>query len=130
LHITFYPLYLYSGREVGAVTDERWKAFEASTGTLETVRDLLIRRELSPQGWAVHGLDVRHDGVIRRYFRLIELRARNLFSISAFDLLRNPKITLAHLQKAIPELKGLDPRIVERVETEGNSQRPFDRVQS
>jgi hypothetical protein len=38
---------------------------------------------------------------------------------SAFDMLRGPTITIAHLKTAIPALGDVDPRILERVEIEG-----------
>ncbi|EED81849.1 predicted protein [Postia placenta Mad-698-R] len=80
-------------RNAGAITDERWKQFEATREELTRVTDLLKSHVLSPQ-------------------------VSNISS-SAYDMLRHRSVTIEQLFLAIPELKLVDSRILTRVEIEG-----------
>jgi len=92
------------GRAVGAVTDDRWSAFEKTSTKIEDARNLLKSVSLSPQNWNSHGFSVQRDGVPR----------------SAYELLRYPGVTIPKLSHVIPELVDIDPLILTRVQIEGH----------
>ncbi len=54
------------GRAVGAVSDQRWMAFENTRRTIADTKALLKSILFSPQGWGNHGICVQHDGILRR----------------------------------------------------------------
>ncbi|KDQ52500.1 hypothetical protein JAAARDRAFT_198147 [Jaapia argillacea MUCL 33604] len=91
------------GRRVGVVSDVRWDAFQGMKSEMERVTELMNSFNLSPQGWASHGFDVRRDGVLR----------------SALDMLRNPNITMDRLKLAIPELNEVPAQVLSRIEIDG-----------
>ncbi|KIM87906.1 hypothetical protein PILCRDRAFT_95660 [Piloderma croceum F 1598] len=91
------------GREAGAISDERWAAFQKTKAVITHVDELLRSCSLSPQGWASHGFVVRRDGAWR----------------SAFDMLRYPNLRTADFAKVIPELAAIDPHILSRIDVDG-----------
>jgi len=91
------------GRNVGAVTDQRWAHFVSTKAELSQVAEYLRSYVLSPQGWQGLGFDVSSDGIKR----------------SAFDMLRHREVTMARLVHAIPELRSMDAQILARVEIDG-----------
>ncbi|KAF8804049.1 glucose-inhibited division protein A subfamily [Phlegmacium glaucopus] len=91
------------GRAVGAVSDQRWTAFENTRRTIADTKTLLKSISFSPQGWGNHGICVQHDGILR----------------SAFQILRHPGVTTTSLQTAIPELAAIDPITLSRIDIDG-----------
>ena len=90
------------GIEIGCVSDERRKAYEAKMEEITAARDLLQSLIVTPNEATKKGLPVNQDGVRR----------------SAFDLLSYPNVTFEGLQKVWPELEQMDPAIVEQVTTD------------
>ncbi|TFK51233.1 glucose-inhibited division protein A subfamily [Heliocybe sulcata] len=90
-------------RHAGVVSDVRWNRFNEVRSDIDRVVKLLKSVHLSPHGWAMRGINVGRDGIVR----------------SAYDLLPNPLIELAHLKVAIPELADVDPEILARIEIDG-----------
>ncbi|KAJ3537800.1 hypothetical protein NM688_g6622 [Phlebia brevispora] len=88
------------GRNVGAVSDQRWSHFLATRNEIDRVTNLLKGYALTPHGWAKHGVTLPLNGVLT----------------SAFDLLRVPQFTLARLLPIVPELDAVDPAILARAE--------------
>lgn len=64
---------------------------------------LLKNVNLSPQGWAAHGINVNKDGSWR----------------TAFHMLRYPNITSTDLLQAVPDLSSIPPHILARIDIEG-----------
>ncbi|KAF8321325.1 GIDA-domain-containing protein [Clavulina sp. PMI_390] len=91
------------GRSAGVVSDERWDAFSSTAGQLEYARELLRGHILSPQGWAAAGFKTILDGVMR----------------SAYEYLSRPDVTAASFIPLIPELGAIDPKILRRLDVEG-----------
>ncbi|KAG9083824.1 Mitochondrial Translation Optimization, partial [Ceratobasidium sp. 392] len=91
------------GRAAGVICDGRWSAFQSTKQTMNRIIELLEGAVHSPQKWESYGFDVRRDGVSR----------------SGLDILRNPGMTCARLARAIPELEKLDPKVLARVDIEG-----------
>ena len=54
-------------RQAGAVSDSRWKAYSDTKQKLDEGRKLLKDSSRSPHTWLSLGLEVRKDGVARRY---------------------------------------------------------------
>ncbi|KAG6823523.1 hypothetical protein H0H92_009913, partial [Tricholoma furcatifolium] len=92
-------------RTVGAVSDERWKAFSETRRRLEDSAELLKQVRLSPQGWGSHGFVVPSDGILR----------------SGFEMLRYKDITAATLRDTIPALADLDAddALLSRIDIDG-----------
>ncbi|CCM00554.1 uncharacterized protein FIBRA_02588 [Fibroporia radiculosa] len=88
------------GREAGAVSNERWLHFMSTRGELARITELMQTRVLSPHGWQLLGFDVKSDGNMR----------------SAYDMLRHRNVTISELLLAVPELQGIDPLILSRIE--------------
>ena len=55
-----------TGRAVGAVSNQRWTAFENTRRIIIDTKALLKSISFSPQGWGNHGICVQHDGILRR----------------------------------------------------------------
>jgi tRNA uridine 5-carboxymethylaminomethyl modification enzyme len=91
------------GREAGAVTDNRWKAFNDEKAQLDELRALLDSKAMSSQAWIAHDLPVRSDSSKR----------------TAFDLLRHTSITTASLASIIPEISKYPAHILARMDIEG-----------
>jgi len=69
---------------------------------------------LSPQGWSAKGIEVHRDGVFR----------------SAFDILRQPDITLRSLILMFPDIEKIDPSLIGRIEIEGTYASHIQRQQA
>jgi tRNA uridine 5-carboxymethylaminomethyl modification enzyme len=91
------------GREIGAITDNRWTAFNDEKAQLDELRALLDSKSMSSQGWIAHGLPVRSDSSKR----------------TAFDLLRHTSITTASLASILPEISKYPAHILARMDIEG-----------
>ncbi|PPR05019.1 hypothetical protein CVT24_010212, partial [Panaeolus cyanescens] len=91
------------GRLAGAVSNDRWTKFKETRDILLEVKEILKAKSLSPQGWANHGISVQRDGVMR----------------SAFQILRYPGVTTASLFDLFPQLAGINPQILSRLDIEG-----------
>ncbi|TEB24945.1 glucose-inhibited division protein A subfamily [Coprinellus micaceus] len=91
------------GRAAGAVSDTRWAAFSSAKSAMSSIIETLKSVQLSPQGWAEHGVKVNRDGSMR----------------SAFHILRHPGINTSTLVPVVPELADVDPTLLARVDIEG-----------
>ncbi|KIJ98559.1 hypothetical protein K443DRAFT_627723 [Laccaria amethystina LaAM-08-1] len=91
------------GREAGVISDERWSAFNQTRATMADATERLKSLVLSPQGWAVHGIRVQRDGILR----------------SAFQMLRYAGVTTEFLKGAVPKLQDIHPSILSRIDVEG-----------
>ncbi|KLO18646.1 glucose-inhibited division protein A subfamily [Schizopora paradoxa] len=100
------------GRETGVVSDTRWDVLASTKRDLMSAKEELLRSELSPQGWASHGILVSFDGVRR----------------NAYNILQMPGVTMEMVKKAFPQLSALNHRILERVAIEARYD-PFLRRQ-
>ena len=90
------------GEALGCVGPARAAAFRARQSEIERMRGVLRGLAVTPSEAAKAGLRLNRDGVRR----------------SAFDLLSYPDIAFADLARLWPELSGLDPALVDRVETD------------
>lgn len=102
------------GIEWGVVGAARMVDHRARMERLAEARTLLRALTLTPPEAAKHGLSVNQDGVRR----------------SGEDLLRYPDISFARLQTICTELKGIDPRVGEQVETDARYAGYVDRQQA
>jgi tRNA uridine 5-carboxymethylaminomethyl modification enzyme len=91
------------GLKLGCVGSERERAFRAKIEALEAARTLAGSLKSTPNKLAPYGIKTNADGVWR----------------SALELLSYPDINLAKLAEIWPELKGVDPAIVEQLEIDG-----------
>jgi tRNA uridine 5-carboxymethylaminomethyl modification enzyme len=91
------------GLKIGCVGSERKKAFGDKMATLQAARDLTQSLKSTPNKLAEFGLKINADGVWR----------------SAFELLSYPDITIDSLTTIWPELKAIDPAMVEQLEIDG-----------
>ena len=91
-------------RLVGAVHDTRWNAFSSFKEQLAEGSRLLQEFSQSPQGWAKLGLIINKDGMSR----------------SAFDMLALPGIACRDLLDALPALRDLDTRVLDRLDIDGH----------
>ncbi|OCH90373.1 glucose-inhibited division protein A subfamily [Obba rivulosa] len=87
------------GREVGAISDQRWSAFLSTKSELGRVIDWLKSYRLSPQAWQAHGFAVRRDGMTR----------------SAYEIISYKGSTMEMLLNVLPELREVQSTILERV---------------
>lgn len=94
---------IHPGRAAGAVSDTRWAAFSSAKSAMSSIIETLKSVQLSPQGWAEHGVKVNRDGSMR----------------SAFHILRHPGINTSTLVPVVPELADVDPTLLARVDIEG-----------
>jgi tRNA uridine 5-carboxymethylaminomethyl modification enzyme len=88
------------GIAIGCVGVSRETMWLSKKEKLATARELLSRLAATPNELEKHGLSITHDGVRR----------------SAFDLLRYPEIGWDQLCAIWPELKSIEPAIVEQIE--------------
>ncbi|KAJ7139979.1 glucose inhibited division protein A-domain-containing protein [Mycena crocata] len=91
------------GRRAGVVSDHRWDVLEATREQIKEATKILHSVSHSPQTWNTHGFNVNLDGVMR----------------SGYRMLSYPDLKVTALQNAVPELSGMDPRILTRVEIDG-----------
>lgn len=91
------------GLKWGCVGSEREAAFAEKMADLTHARYLAESLKSTPNKLAEFGLKINADGVWR----------------SAYELLSYPDITIESLQAIWPELKTIDPMIVEQMETDG-----------
>ncbi|MCB1449030.1 MAG: tRNA uridine-5-carboxymethylaminomethyl(34) synthesis enzyme MnmG [Nitratireductor sp.] len=102
------------GMEMGCVGAARAAVFSAKLEEIETWRDQLKTRMLSPNVAASHGLKVNQDGVRR----------------SGWDLLAYPGIEFPDLTRIWPDLATVNPDIVEQLEIEAGYSVYLDRQDS
>jgi tRNA uridine 5-carboxymethylaminomethyl modification enzyme len=88
--------------QLGIVSGERARRFENADKKLDAARDIAKSLTVTPNEAARAGLEVNRDGTRR----------------SAYELLAYPGIDVARLSRLWPELKGLDRKTVEALETE------------
>ncbi len=88
------------GISLGAVGQERSRAFEAKRAQLDGARAQLAALTLTPNEAGRHGLKINQDGVRR----------------TAFDLLGFPDVEMATLRRIWPELAVIAPKIASQVE--------------
>ena len=91
------------GRSVGVVSDGRWSKLTDIRDQLNYGLKLLGDYRKPPQTWLSHGFDVKLDGNYR----------------TAFDLLHYKDVDIQRLLPLIPELLSFEPRLLERLDTEG-----------
>ena len=91
------------GMSLGCVGTERSAHFVRKTADLEAGRALAQSLTGTPNELAGKGLRINRDGVRR----------------SAFDLLRYPEVDWARLCDLWPELRSLDGKVAQQIETEG-----------
>ncbi|KAL1642116.1 Mitochondrial Translation Optimization [Diplodia intermedia] len=91
------------GRAAGVISDKRWRAFEDTSGQMAELIALLRGRAGGSAHWLARGFRVREDTTKR----------------TAFDLLRLADVTTATLESTVPEIRGYDRRVRERVDIEG-----------
>ncbi|KZT02005.1 GIDA-domain-containing protein [Laetiporus sulphureus 93-53] len=87
------------GRQIGAVSNERWSAFVATRNELERVTNLMRSCMYSPHRWQALGFEVSSDGNWR----------------SAYDMLRHRNNDIHDLIPVVPELASVEPLILNRV---------------
>ncbi|KAJ6632461.1 glucose inhibited division protein A-domain-containing protein [Mycena sp. CBHHK59/15] len=92
------------GRRAGVVSDRRWSELEATRTQLAEATRILQSATLSPQGWISHGIGVKQDGIKR----------------SAYHMLRYAQLKEPDLRAAVPELAGINSRILTRVQIDGS----------
>ncbi|KIK93256.1 hypothetical protein PAXRUDRAFT_829143 [Paxillus rubicundulus Ve08.2h10] len=92
------------GHSMGLISLERWATYLSDRDAIQRGTEVLKSTVLSPQGWGRYGFEVTRDGGMR----------------SAFELLRNPAITIGALIRcdAIPGLAKLEPHIISRIVTD------------
>lgn len=92
------------GDDLGCVGAERRAAYRNKQQRLAEAREALAHLTISPSQLKSHGIDVAQDGVVR----------------SARELLRFPMISVATLASIWPQLGGIQPDVVEQLETDGH----------
>jgi tRNA uridine 5-carboxymethylaminomethyl modification enzyme len=102
------------GINLGCVGPERQQAFRARLSALNDSKKLVRRLSASPSQLNRHGLKINQDGIRR----------------SVSDLLAYPEITLESLIQIWPELKALEPPIVEQLETDAKYAGYLERQES
>jgi tRNA uridine 5-carboxymethylaminomethyl modification enzyme len=90
------------GREIGCVKDERWNAFSDKRAKLDAAQDMLSSLALTPNEAQAIGIEIKLDGRRR----------------TAFELLTYQGVTLGMLSAKWPELKSIEPKILEQAEIE------------
>jgi tRNA uridine 5-carboxymethylaminomethyl modification enzyme len=92
------------GRAVGVVSAERSRCFAAKRAALDQAIRHLSERGLSPSAARRHGINVKHDGVVR----------------SGLELLRLPEVDMSRLLAIWPELGGLRKDVIEQLEIDAH----------
>jgi tRNA uridine 5-carboxymethylaminomethyl modification enzyme len=92
------------GESVGVVGSERWTAFADKTRRLDEARTLAASLTLTPNEAAKHGIAVRQDGV-----------RRNVPELLAF-----PGVDFPRLAAIWPELRAVQPDVVEQLEIDAH----------
>ncbi|WP_187968950.1 tRNA uridine-5-carboxymethylaminomethyl(34) synthesis enzyme MnmG [Aquibium microcysteis] len=88
--------------QLGIVGRDRSDSFTAKRGALDAARSLCRSVSATPNEANRHGLIVNADGVRR----------------TAYELLARPEVSLVDLQAIWPDLRSIDPTIVEALEIE------------
>ena len=101
-------------RKAGIVGDTRWQAFSDKSGRLDTVRDALQSRSMSPNEVQAMGIEIKLDGRRR----------------TAFDLLSYSQVMLDHLSSRWPELGEFKPADLKQIEIEARYASYLDRQAS
>jgi tRNA uridine 5-carboxymethylaminomethyl modification enzyme len=87
---------------LGVASVARQERFAEISGRLNNARELVKAKTLTPSEARRHGVEVNMDGIRR----------------SAYDLLAYPEIDVARLAEIWPELRAIDPKAAESLETE------------
>jgi tRNA uridine 5-carboxymethylaminomethyl modification enzyme len=87
---------------LGVASVARQERFVEVSGRLNNARELAKARTLTPSEARRHGIEVNMDGIRR----------------SAYDLLAYPEMDVARLAEIWPELRSIDPKAAESLETE------------
>ncbi|MEM7044031.1 MAG: FAD-dependent oxidoreductase, partial [Pseudomonadota bacterium] len=90
------------GEQIGLVRHERAAHYAAKKMALNSAREILTDRRLSPSEAAAYGVKVRRDGVVR----------------NALELLKLPSIDMKTLCHIWPELQGLRTDVMQQFEIE------------
>lgn len=97
--------------EIGVASGERSARYGEMVARVERARALARSRTLSPNEARRHGIEVNLDGIKR----------------SLYELLAYPNIDIANLASIEPELKSLDTKTAEALETEAKYSVYLDR---
>ena len=97
--------------ELGVASGERSARYGEMVARVERARALAKSRTLSPNEARRHGIEVNLDGIKR----------------SLYELLAYPNIDIANLASIEPELKSLDTKTAEALETEAKYSVYLDR---
>jgi tRNA uridine 5-carboxymethylaminomethyl modification enzyme len=87
---------------LGVASIARQERFAEVSGRLNNARELAKAKTLTPSEARRQGIEVNMDGIRR----------------SAYDLLSYPEMNVARLAEIWPELRSIDPRAAESLETE------------
>jgi tRNA uridine 5-carboxymethylaminomethyl modification enzyme len=87
---------------LGVASVARQERFAEVSGRLNNARELAKAKTLTPNEARRHGIEVNMDGIRR----------------SAYDLLAYPDMDVARLAEIWPDLRSIDPRAAESLETE------------
>jgi tRNA uridine 5-carboxymethylaminomethyl modification enzyme len=87
---------------LGVASVARQERFAEVSGRLNNARELAKAKTLTPSEARRQGIEVNMDGIRR----------------SAYDLLSYPEMNVARLAEIWPELRSIDPRAAESLETE------------
>jgi len=87
---------------LGLASSARQERFAEVSGRLNDAREMAKAKTLTPSEARRHGIEVNMDGIRR----------------SAYDLLAYPEMDVARLAEIWPELRSIDPKAAESLETE------------
>lgn len=73
------------GREVGCLSDEQWRRFEAKTEALEQARQALSSTTYTPQDLSACGIDVNLDGKRRTGLDVLSLKGATRQELARLD---------------------------------------------
>lgn len=102
------------GYEIGSVGSLRIKKFKQTKEQLDNAIAHLKSMEYSPNVLAANGIMLTQDGLKR----------------SAFELLSYPNLSTNIISKICPELEGIEPAILERIEIESKYSKYLARQQN
>ncbi|KAF9912429.1 Mitochondrial Translation Optimization [Lobosporangium transversale] len=91
------------GYEAGCVTEYRWKVYQQMEDEMSKGMELMSEFKLSPAKWAEYGFGKSDDGIKR----------------SAIEILGFPNVKMQDFYEAIPELKGINPAVQNKIAVEG-----------